>query len=150
MKANELQIGDLIYVYGQNGNLSTEPDWYARKVTADWLVDMVRGEEEDRRIADNGITIPAGQLFIGDTKPIPITEEILKMNGIPTNGNTHLFDTDINYYLELLWADGELLWTINLAEYCIMPFTYVHELQHALRLCGLNDLADNFKVGGEE
>lgn len=23
---------------------------------------------------------------------------------------------------------------------------YVHELQHALRLCGLNDLADNFKI----
>ncbi len=23
---------------------------------------------------------------------------------------------------------------------------YVHELQHALRLCGLTDLADNFKV----
>lgn len=23
---------------------------------------------------------------------------------------------------------------------------YVHELQHLLRLCGLNDLADNFKV----
>ena len=23
---------------------------------------------------------------------------------------------------------------------------YVHELQHALRLCGLNELADNFKV----
>ena len=23
---------------------------------------------------------------------------------------------------------------------------YVHELQHALRLCGLNELADNFKI----
>lgn len=23
---------------------------------------------------------------------------------------------------------------------------FVHEYQHALRLCGLNDLADNFKV----
>ena len=23
---------------------------------------------------------------------------------------------------------------------------YLHELQHALRLCGLNDLADNFKL----
>lgn len=88
--------------------------------------------------------------FINCGEPIPITEEILKMNGIPTNGDTHLFDTDRNYYLELQWEDGKLWWTINLAEYCIMPFAYVHELQHALRLCGLNELADNFKVGGEE
>ncbi|MBQ0088527.1 MAG: hypothetical protein KBT27_04250 [Prevotellaceae bacterium] len=33
--------------------------------------------------------------------------------------------------------------------YCAMisiQIKYVHELQHALRLCGLNDLADNFKI----
>ena len=27
-----------------------------------------------------------------------------------------------------------------------MQFNYVHQIQQALRLCGLNELADNFKV----
>ena len=28
----------------------------------------------------------------------------------------------------------------------VEQFYYFHELQHALRLCGLNELADNFKI----
>ena len=31
-------------------------------------------------------------------------------------------------------------------EFWICDTLYVHEMQHALRLCGLNELADNFKV----
>lgn len=31
-------------------------------------------------------------------------------------------------------------------ERLIFVASYIHELQHALRLCGLNDLADNFKI----
>lgn len=143
-------IGDLIYVYGQNGNLLAKPHWYVRKVTADWLVDMDRSEANDKKLKDYGVVIPEQQPFIGDTKPIPLTEDILKANGIPTNGDTHIFDSDINCYLELKFESGKLWWTINLAEYFIIPFTYVHELQRALRLCGLNELADNFKIGGEE
>ena len=26
------------------------------------------------------------------------------------------------------------------------PIMYIHQMQHALRLCGLNEIADNFKV----
>jgi len=29
---------------------------------------------------------------------------------------------------------------------CIIGINYVHELQHALRLCGLQELANNFKI----
>lgn len=41
------------------------------------------------------------------------------------------------------WAEngGFVLSTYNKIE-----FKYVHQLQHALRLCGLDELADNFKI----
>ena len=39
-------------------------------------------------------------------------------------------DQKFNRHLNFVWNDT----------------LYVHELQHALRLCGLNELADNFKV----
>lgn len=31
-------------------------------------------------------------------------------------------------------------------EFAFQDFLYVHQLQHALRLCGLDELADNFKL----
>lgn len=39
-------------------------------------------------------------------------------------------DQRFNRHLEFIWTDT----------------LYVHELQHALRLCGLGQLADNFKI----
>lgn len=155
MKANELQIGDLIYVYGQDGDIYAEPHWYVRKVTDDWLVDMVRGEEEDRRIAERGINIKDGQLFIGDTKPIPITEEILK-----TNGFKEVYKSTFQtiYILQLPMGEDFLEYAfLACSDNCFKIFLYseergktyinnVHQLQQSLRLCGLNDLADNFKV----
>lgn len=145
MKASEIMINDLIYVYGQNGNIAANPHWYVRKVTADWLVDMVRSEEKDRCIADNGITIPDSQLFIGNTKPIPLTEEILKANGfrfidekrlffVPDEGGSISYQT-VTHFVSV-GCDGSVRKNIG----------FVHEFQHALRLCGLNDLADNFKI----
>ena len=104
-----------------------------------------------------------------DLEPIPITPEILEKNdwywGLTSDeddfehcvmgtyephwvydegaGEISLFftnDTDggalkiddqrFNRHLEFVWCDT----------------LYVHELQQALRLCGLNELADNFKV----
>jgi hypothetical protein len=46
------------------------------------------------------------------------------------------FEEDEDFLLELsLGYDGKILWTINGDEYTIMPLDYVHQLQHALRLC---------------
>lgn len=86
-------------------------------------------------------------------EPIPLTDDILTANGfvhmydIVTvwereeyyNGNCvphiHLYIRDSNQYpLELDWNGN-----------CVF-IHYVHELQHVLRLCGLNDLANNLKV----
>lgn len=59
--------------------------------------------------------------------PIPLTAEIWEKNG-------HGQDMP-----RLSFAISETGW-------CGCDINYVHEYQHALRLCGLNDLADNFRV----
>ena len=45
-------------------------------------------------------------------------------------GALRIDDQRFNRRLDFFWCDT----------------LYVHELQHALRICGLNELADNFKV----
>ena len=45
-------------------------------------------------------------------------------------GALRIADQRFNRRLDFFWCDT----------------LYVHELQHALRICGLNELADNFKV----
>jgi len=70
-------------------------------------------------------------------KPIPLTAEILEKNGFDMDDYTVHFKEDEHYMLELVFEDDELKWTINCNEYTIMNFEYVHELQHALRLCGI-------------
>ena len=87
-----------------------------------------------------------------DIEPIPLTAEILEKNGWDGmvvyreygvaegvfNGN---HDCEIG-----LDREGRCFLTINSWEYSICEIHSVHELQHALRLCGLTELADNFKV----
>ena len=73
-------------------------------------------------------------------KPIPLTPEILETNG--------------------WWFNTEDMWLHDEVEFCIekwdgrfqcyditdIKLDSVHQLQQTLRLCGLNELADNFKI----
>lgn len=82
---------------------------------------------------------------------IPLTPEILEKNGF-------VFDSDF-------WTISNPRYNnVRMVRYCSIDeevtdaflghwafdenyaIDYVHELQHALRLCGLNELANNFKV----
>ena len=135
MKANELMIGDWV-LYGDK---SVRVLQLSENSKYDWV------------------------------KPIPLTPEILKKNGwywgltseeedmvslfegaydehwvydegageisliFPEDtdgGMLKIDDQRFNRHLNFLWNDT----------------LYVHELQHALRLCELDELADNFKV----
>ena len=81
-------------------------------------------------------------------EPIPLIPEILEKNDF------WIEEDDIRYHNESeMWVHTDVDLTIEKFEgrlqcYEIpdMQFNYVHQLQHALRLCGLNELADNFKV----
>ena len=86
-------------------------------------------------------------------QPIPLTPEILEKNGF---GFTRNSDT------KSVWNGWWIYKGLELATSCLnregnwpcyiniydsnIKCEYVHQLQHALRLCKLGDLADNFKI----
>ena len=83
-----------------------------------------------------------------DIEPIPLTDEILENNGF-----------DIDYHHAMFYFNKDTLDEVRVhvdyaEDYDIDSPDYrmsgccrnVHELQHALRFCGLEELADNFKI----
>ena len=121
MKANELMIGDKVMVKV----LSQIPDTY---VLHTWTANDY---SRDFKV-----------------KPIPLTTKILEENDFWED------EDDIRYHNESeMWVHTDVDLTIEKFEgrlqcYEIpdMQFNYVHQIQQALRLCRLNELADNFKV----
>lgn len=117
MKAADLQIGDWY----------TNSDGDICKVVKN-LGNVVWGQGDD--VSDSTDT----------PNSIPLTTEILEKNGWW-------------FYTEDLWHHDEVdfsieKWNGKFQCYGInqIELDSVHQLQQTLRLCGLNDLADNFKV----
>lgn len=98
------------------------------------------------------------ELKYEEVKPIPLTAEILERNGF-----THCITAPCGYYhapacdmFDILFHASEDTyedtWHVEIFtdhndnNFVLYNLCYVHELQNALRLCGLNDLAGNFKV----
>ena len=81
-------------------------------------------------------------------QPIPLTPEILEKNGfIKVNSQRYDYgypDTDcyvkVNPKKNMINVNGRN------ANSNLYSHSFVHELQRALRLCGLDELADNFKI----
>ena len=98
-----------------------------------------------------------GEGFLGGVdgliRPIPLTPEILEKNGFcfvkSSDRDTVWNGWWIYENLELgtCCLDREDNWPccINIDDMNI-DCEYVHQLQHALRLCDISDLADNFKI----
>ena len=134
MKATELMIGDKVMVKV----LSQIPDTY---VLHTWTAN-----DDSRDI---------------QVKPIPLTTEILEKNGF-YDRNTQwyykifLSNDCFGIYISLVYREIEVSKVCGTGTDCeeveyssAIVFgndICVHELQHALRLVGLNELADNFKV----
>lgn len=70
-----------------------------------------------------------------DVFPIFITKEIMAKNGAEDTYCSFHLQEDEHLFMELTWIDEGLFWTTNLCEYDIIPLEYVHELQHAIKLC---------------
>ena len=102
-------------------------------------------------------------------EPIPLTPEILEKNGFssetfltaewekevyfkefsscvvePDESGKYIFGTTICWNKKD--GDGSPMDWGTMYDSRICNLQYAHELQRALRLCGLNELADNFKV----
>lgn len=90
--------------------------------------------------------------FFTEFDPIPLTAEILEKNGfVKVNSQRYrwgelcgaiLFHVDANPVKGYFYITNES--HANHAN--VYNGFYVHTLQHALRLCGLADLADNFTI----
>ena len=133
MEGTDLMIGDWVGVFDDEGIIKD-----CRQV--DWVRTGEIGMRYHKVWA------------IGCIEPIPLTAEILEKNGFVLRGKTYI----------LKWRGADIHWrkTDGYASitapnnlkfegwYSISNgyFCYVHILQHALRLCGLDELADNFKV----
>lgn len=85
--------------------------------------------------------------------PIPLTPEILELNGFKDFGEIkeYYFEEDgekYSFYLKAMYIKDKVhcAWGTNIGGVLPSIIMYVHELQHALRLCGLTNLADNFKI----
>lgn len=123
MKANELMNGDLVMYGGQ---------------LCRFVIDSNGAHVE--RLSDGGQFPPCA-----DVEPIPLTEDILKANGW-----TKQF---VEYY-EYMWKSPAgctyLMQYHTHGEICLedtdIELNSVHILQHALRLCGLAETADNLKL----
>ena len=86
-----------------------------------------------------------------EPQPIILTPEILEKNGF-------VFDSDFWIIANPRYNNVRMVAYYSTDDYAADAFLghwafdenyaidYVHELQHALRLCGLNELADNFKI----
>lgn len=125
MKANELMIGDWVQhpvymgnlvpcrVVGISTEITVEFDTGARKYEA-----------------------------LNFAQPIPLTAEILVKNGFADfrkhdEDGMHHFEYCINGMRIDQLADTLFVWICPATDNSILTIKYVHELQHALKLCGI-------------
>lgn len=142
MRATELMINDLV---------RTNKDEIIK-------VESISTKRQHRKV---GYHKPADITHIkyvrqGQLEPILLTEEILELNGFVNRnydnaGFQRLPDELANKHLTLYFEEG--VFGVGFPDVSvdkelsvIRNIFYVHQLQQVLRLCGLNELADNFKV----
>lgn len=75
---------------------------------------------------------------VPEWQPIPLTPEILEKNGLTNDYYGSYFKEDEYMLLEISSSEDGIYWTIHVHEYNILKLEYVHELQHALKLCRID------------
>ena len=127
IKCRDLMVGDLVNnEYGLPAQIINVCNVCAYAI--------FKNNEDSPWVFDNYVYHPV---------PIPLTSEILEKNGWKETEYWHEYkdgNTIIQYSLSNIWG------IINEIEIEHFKCEYVHQLQHLLRLCGLDELADNFKV----
>lgn len=78
------------------------------------------------------------EMEVPEWEPIPLTPEILEKNGLVDDYYGSYFKEDEHMSLEISSSEDGIYWTINFHEYGILKLEYVHQLQHALKLCGID------------
>lgn len=129
MKATELMVGDWVYDKHFNGDI--EPI----------QIHNIYGTEVNCKTARNHFDVDeiVSGTYMSDLQPIPLTPEILEENGFNISSLT---DNRWTYGdIALSKVNDYYVFSSMYDEYMIGTrphIYYVHELQHALRLCGIN------------
>ena len=138
MEAKDVMVGDLVL------DIDNRPVKIRQILKYRVLVDNSRRQYEN----------------FGNIKPIPLTVEILEKNGFvrqeEERGFSELYilyiNDDYGYPIKIypkFYMDKAHHLYIGYDDegtYLSLYINYFHELQHALRLVGLNEVADNLKV----
>lgn len=116
MKANELMVGDLVY-----------------SIFCDKPCKVIGIEQYESEYVNVKVTNISGAKDITSLTPIPLTLEILEKNGFSDDYR----NDDLSYTQSCGYVIGI---HINGKNGCMdeMYFDYIHQLQHALRLCGID------------
>ena len=128
MIREELMIGDWVYDKHYNGDI--EPI----KIYNIYGTEVNCKTERNRFDVDE---IVSGT-YMSDLQPIPLTPEILEKNGFRKQNNssgvirldTYWLGEEIGFRLHSFGADYY--------QFGLAKIRYVHELQHALKLCGID------------
>ena len=136
MKREELQIGDIVNVHRcecvADGGHFQEWDEYGKvvSITEYYITIKYIGREEDYGFED---------VNEEDIKPIPLTTQILEKNGFRKESYIEVVGGLDTYYL------GEEIGSFRIHrlqkgyyQFGLAKINFVHQLQHALRLCGIN------------
>lgn len=129
MEIKELMIGDWIYDCHDYYNrcMEKQPTQLDRESFDDLLCSCTSHNDLD-----------LGCMY----QAIPLSEEILEANGFEKYDNLWQSPKKAGIILELDECDTTWYRVKN----TLIELFYVHDLQHALRLCGLDEIADNFKI----
>jgi len=124
-----------------------------RLMLGDYVINTEFGKNEIDKVVvieTTRVFLENGKLYtpINYIEPIPLTSEILEKNGFIVCGNTenkhdYIWHDNKSYICVIFWNDGNLLVKmetdlnegrgINSVHNCDIFF--VHELQHAIRMC---------------
>lgn len=133
MDSKDLMIGDWVLYNG-------DPIRVEEIITRQMGGNCINGEWETAELYD--------AINTDDIQPIPLTPEILEKNGFErVEAKSTIFcypnsKTNMQVYLDDYPTDG---WYLNIrksvkgSRHIVLEtqITYVHQLQHALRLCGI-------------
>lgn len=147
MKVEDLMIGDLVHSISTIHNVS----FLDNGVIQDEGYTTIRTPIKITTVSENCVSYYSNKLELyitlssEDIEPIPLTPEILEKNGILYEKQSYYYvikddkDLECTYYISQVQGD----WTIgvDIGAYDCSAFArikYVHELQHALKLCGID------------
>jgi hypothetical protein len=128
MKARELMVGDLFRI--NKSGLCIVKDAII-KVTG------INSENEATHCVDINDEDNNGGIWCEYLEPIALTYEILEKNGFLRSQDGKRFIGN-GMTLSILSPKSFCWFSTQIFNDGIVPFKYVHELQHALRLCGID------------